>query len=74
MPCCSGDVAGGAVGTYIVSRALKYHLPKRLVLRMLMNQAIDSVVGIVPFVGDIFDIGVYRDRRRCSCRPSSTAA
>lgn len=64
MPCCSGDVAGGAVGTYIVSRALKYHLPKRLVLRMLMNQAIDSVVGIVPFVGDIFDIGVYRDRWR----------
>lgn len=50
-------MVGGATGTYIITRALKFHLPKRLVVHMLINQAIDSVVGIVPFVGDIFDVG-----------------
>lgn len=54
---CAGDMAGASVGTYIITRALKYHMPKRLVLRMMVNQAIDSAIGIIPFVGDIFDIG-----------------
>jgi len=34
----------------------RYHLPKRLVMRMAVNQAIDSCVGIVPFFGDMFDV------------------
>jgi hypothetical protein len=50
-------MAGATVGTYIITRALKFNMPKRLVVRMLANQAIDSCVGIVPFLGDIFDIG-----------------
>jgi hypothetical protein len=44
------------MGTYLVSIALKYHLPKRLVLRMMANQCLDMVVGIIPFFGDIFDV------------------
>jgi hypothetical protein len=50
-------MAGATVGSYIITRALKYNMPKRLVLRMLINQAIDSCVGVVPFLGDIFDFG-----------------
>jgi hypothetical protein len=34
---------------------MKYNLPKRLVLRMLINQGIDSTIGLIPFIGDIFD-------------------
>lgn len=52
-----GDLAGATIGTYFISRALKYNLPKRLVLHMLVNQAIDSCFGIIPFFGDIFDFG-----------------
>ena len=33
----------------------RYHLPKRLVMRMAMNQAIDACAGVVPFLGDMFD-------------------
>ncbi|WIA32458.1 hypothetical protein OEZ86_003279 [Tetradesmus obliquus] len=58
-----GDMAGATVGSYIISRALKYNMPKRLVLRMLVNQAIDSVVGVVPFLGDIFDFGFKANAR-----------
>jgi hypothetical protein len=53
----AGDMAGATVGSYIISRALKYNMPKRLVLRMLINQAIDSCVGVIPFLGDLFDFG-----------------
>jgi hypothetical protein len=53
----AGDMAGATIGSYIISRALKYNMPKRLVLRMLINQAIDSCVGVVPFLGDLFDFG-----------------
>lgn len=45
------------MGTYIITRALKYNMPKRLVLHMMVNQAIDSAIGIIPFIGDIFDFG-----------------
>lgn len=50
-------MAGATVGTYIITRALKYNMPKRLVARMMVNQAIDSCIGVIPFIGDIFDIG-----------------
>jgi hypothetical protein len=53
----AGDMAGATVGTYIITRALKYNMPKRLVLRMMANQAIDTCVGVIPFLGDIFDFG-----------------
>jgi hypothetical protein len=52
-------MAGATVGSYIISRALKYNMPKRLVLRMLINQAIDSCVGVIPFLGDLFDFGEH---------------
>jgi hypothetical protein len=53
----AGDMAGATVGTYIITRALKYNMPKRLVLRMMANQAIDSCIGVIPFLGDLFDFG-----------------
>lgn len=59
----AGDMAGATVGTYIITRALKYNMPKRLVLRMMLNQAIDSAVGVIPFIGDIFDFGFKANAR-----------
>lgn len=50
---------------------MKYNLPKRLVLHMLVNQAIDSCVGVVPLLGDIFDIGEHQGWLKplgCVCR------
>ena len=48
---------GASVGTYIITRALKYNMPKRLVMRMLINQGIDSTIGMIPLIGSIFDFG-----------------
>jgi hypothetical protein len=35
----------------------RYQLPKRLVAHMAVNQAVDACVGVVPFLGDLFDFG-----------------
>lgn len=59
----AGDAMGALVGTYIMSCALRYHLPKRLVMRMACNQAIDACAGVVPFLGDVFDVGFKANRR-----------
>lgn len=33
----------------------RYHLPRRTLVRMMVNQAIDSIGGICPLLGDFFD-------------------
>eukprot|EP00877_Chromochloris_zofingiensis_P000529 jgi/Chrzof1/10477/Cz05g00020.t1 len=42
---------------------MKYQLPKRLTFRMMVNQGIDSAMGMIPFIGDIFDMGFKANRR-----------
>ncbi len=54
-----GDVLGAAVGLYVVMVALQKKLPAVVVARMLVNLGIDTAVGMVPLVGDLFDFA-YR--------------
>ena len=49
-------VALACVALWIVREARALGAPKYLVARMLGNVAVDGVVGIVPFVGDAFDV------------------
>ncbi len=51
-----GDVAGAGVSAYIVFGAARLGVPKRIIVRMLANVAVESVVGAIPLVGDIFDM------------------
>ena len=50
-----GDLLGSMVGAYSLFIARQLGAPASVQLRMLMNLAIDGVVGLVPFVGDLFD-------------------
>lgn len=50
-----GDVAGGVVGAFIIARAMQNGVPRAAVLRMVVNVGIDSLVGSIPFAGDLFD-------------------
>lgn len=50
-----GDAIGVILSGYIVLRAMQFGIPKRLLLRMVSNIAIDGLVGTVPFLGDFFD-------------------
>ena len=58
-----GDIIGGAMSGYILLVAAQEGVPRSVLLRMLGNLAVDSVVGTVPFVGDLFDVGMKANRR-----------
>jgi hypothetical protein len=51
-----GDLVGGALTLFVVWRATQMGLPRIVVARMLVNAAIDLVVGVIPFAGDAFDM------------------
>ena len=50
-----GDVVGSLAGMYSLWLARQLGAPVAVQARMVMNLAIDGVVGLVPFVGDLFD-------------------
>jgi len=50
-----GDVLTALVSVVIVGRALQNGVHRAAILRMLVNIAIDTIVGSIPIVGDLFD-------------------
>lgn len=50
-----GDIAGGLLAGYGLVLAARLRAPTPVLLRMLMNIAIDTVGGVVPIIGDLFD-------------------
>lgn len=50
-----GDVASGLIATFIVARAARDGIPRAALARMMTNVAIDTLIGSVPIVGDLFD-------------------
>jgi uncharacterized protein DUF4112 len=73
-----GDMAGAAVSALIIARAMKSGIAKSAILRMVINVALDSLAGAVPFFGDIFDFAfksntynlkIYREALRGEREP-----
>jgi len=51
-----GDTLTSFVSIYILKVASRLGVPRVTLVRMAMNIGIDYVAGIVPFVGDAFDV------------------
>jgi Domain of unknown function (DUF4112) len=51
-----GDALGKLLSVYLVYEAWRLGVPAPVLLRMLGNVAVDTVIGIVPVVGDIGDV------------------
>jgi hypothetical protein len=58
-----GDIAGGALGGWIVYEAWRLGAPARVIAKMLGNLAIDTGVGAIPIAGDVFDAAWKANRR-----------
>jgi hypothetical protein len=50
-----GDVPTSVASAYIVAQAAALGVPRATLARMLLVVVVDSVVGSVPVVGDLFD-------------------
>jgi hypothetical protein len=58
-----GDLASAGVGLYIVAVAVQIGLPAIVIARMLLNLGLDALVGVVPLLGDAFDL-VFKANRK----------
>lgn len=58
-----GDAVTTTMSLFIVHEAYRLGVPRHVIARMLANVALDGVVGVVPVVGDAFDL-VWRSNRR----------
>ena len=58
-----GDLAGGFVSALIVASAAQAGLPRAALGRMMANVAVDTLLGSIPFVGDVFDFAFKANTR-----------
>ena len=58
-----GDTIGALLSTYIILEAARRGASVWTVTRMLANVGVETVVGAVPFLGDLFDV-VFKANRR----------
>ena len=58
-----GDALSATLSAYIIWEARRLGVPKRKIARMVGNTAVDTAIGAVPLVGDLFDM-VFKANRR----------
>jgi hypothetical protein len=51
-----GDSANGVIFGVLILAALRAGAPKRITGKMVLNVVIDWLVGLIPVVGDLFDV------------------
>jgi hypothetical protein len=69
-----GDLIGGVASCIIVLAAYFRGVPLITIARMVANLAIEVVAGLVPFLGNLFDIGWRANRRNYHLLEHSLAA
>ncbi len=52
-----GDAVGGVFSGVLVLQAFRMGVPRIVLARMVSNVALEVLAGVVPFLGDLFDIG-----------------
>lgn len=58
-----GDIFGLLVSAYFILIAAQLQVPAPVLARMFINVMIDSAVGSIPVVGDLFDFAWKGNRR-----------
>jgi hypothetical protein len=58
-----GDVIGTLLSAYILFEAIQLGAPTTLLLRMAGNIALETLVGAIPILGDIFDFAWKANRK-----------
>lgn len=51
-----GDPIGTMLSSYLIFEAARMGAPTHILLRMVGNVAVESIVGVIPILGDIFDL------------------
>jgi hypothetical protein len=69
----AGDVAGAALSAYIVWEAHRLGASKLTIARMIANVGIEALIGVVPVLGDLFDVAFKANIRNLRLLESDAA-
>jgi hypothetical protein len=58
-----GDAIGALLSAFIVNEARSLGAPRSVLMRMLGNLLLDTIIGAIPFAGDLFDAGFKANSR-----------
>jgi hypothetical protein len=58
-----GDLVTAGVASLIILEARRMGAPTHVVARMIGNVALDGLVGVIPVVGDLFDVAFRANLR-----------
>lgn len=58
-----GDAIASAIGGYLIWEAKRLGASKFVLARMAANTTIDTVLGSIPIVGDVFDVAYKANRK-----------
>jgi hypothetical protein len=58
-----GDVAGVFLSSYILKEAAALGASRSILARMAFNVALEGLVGMIPFAGDVFDAAYKANQR-----------
>ncbi|WP_286830818.1 MULTISPECIES: DUF4112 domain-containing protein [Kordiimonas] len=59
----AGDTVTATLAAYIIFEAFRIGVRRTIIVRMLGNLVIDWVVGSIPVIGDLFDVGFKANQR-----------
>ena len=51
-----GDAISGLISSYIIFEARRLGAPRWLIARMAANTTLDTILGSIPILGDVFDL------------------
>jgi Domain of unknown function (DUF4112) len=58
-----GDLVGVLASAYILGEAARLGVGRSMLARMTFNVAIEGLVGLIPFAGDVFDAAWKANQR-----------
>jgi hypothetical protein len=61
-----GDTLTAAFGLYVLVAAARQRVPPVVLARMIMNLALDVLVGAIPVLGDLFDFAYKAHKRNAA--------
>ncbi|WP_417451772.1 DUF4112 domain-containing protein [Kordiimonas sp.] len=59
----AGDTLSALISAYILFEARRLGASRKALLKMLGNLGLDWIIGSIPLIGDIFDIGFKANLR-----------
>lgn len=58
-----GDVVSGVISGWIIWQARRAGVPRSVMMKMIFNTLLDTLLGSIPIIGDLFDFAFQANSR-----------